>query len=321
MTTDYITRPRPTLDGLMTKLLAEMSFVYFMGDGQGRIYIGHTGGDPRKRPRDHPGFDQLLCLVSAEKKLEKNLHEIYAPYRVSTNSKSIYKAKPILPYIERLLEYRLGTNTIEEAGVLGAPPLPTLLPNYQFKKRGFFLAEADLIAHRDAWQTPKHVIDVVREACGGTIGLDPCTCLEAHQRIRSTYWYTEHMNALESTHDWLADSVYMNPPYRSEHDQLAVRFVQKMRDEYNAGHFRIGIACLNQHSMPAKWFARDVAPYASAFAIWRTRINFHRPLTGVDGQTNKRDSSQNGTVFVCYGDPEPFYNAFATHAYLGTLPQ
>ena len=67
MTTDYITRPRPTLDGLMTKLLAEMSFVYFMGDGQGRIYIGHTGGDPRKRPRDHPGFDQLLCLVSAEK--------------------------------------------------------------------------------------------------------------------------------------------------------------------------------------------------------------------------------------------------------------
>jgi len=26
-------------------------------------------------------------------------------------------------------------------------------------------------------------------------------------------------------------------------------------------------------------------------------------------------------VFVCYGDPEPFYNAFATHAYLGTLPQ
>lgn len=58
--------------------------------------------------------------------------------------------------------------------------------------------------------TPPYVLEPVREALGGTIGLDPCT--ELDNPTRADRFFTVEEDGL--AHPWgFADSVYINPPY------------------------------------------------------------------------------------------------------------
>lgn len=60
-----------------------------------------------------------------------------------------------------------------------------------------------------SWCTPPEILDVVREAFGGEIGLDPCSNPEA--TVGALIDYTLPFDGLAA--DWDAKSVFVNPPY------------------------------------------------------------------------------------------------------------
>lgn len=57
--------------------------------------------------------------------------------------------------------------------------------------------------------TPDYVLEPVRAALGGTIGLDPCT--EPDNPTGATRFYTAADDGLARA--WEADTIYINPPY------------------------------------------------------------------------------------------------------------
>lgn len=70
--------------------------------------------------------------------------------------------------------------------------------------------------------TPAYVLEPVREALGGAIGLDPCT-LPDNPCGASTFFHPPVDGAEQP---WLAESIYVNPPYGKARERWVERCVQ-----------------------------------------------------------------------------------------------
>jgi phage N-6-adenine-methyltransferase len=70
----------------------------------------------------------------------------------------------------------------------------------------------------DCWNTPITFVDDVLEFFNGSIDLDPCSNDENNPNVPAKKVYTEKTNGL--SHDWVADSVFMNHPYSNSKEWI-----------------------------------------------------------------------------------------------------
>lgn len=58
--------------------------------------------------------------------------------------------------------------------------------------------------------TPPHIVDTIRELCGG-FDLDPASCESANRIVKADRYYTKDMDGLSLP--WDGDIIWCNPPY------------------------------------------------------------------------------------------------------------
>jgi DNA N-6-adenine-methyltransferase (Dam) len=66
------------------------------------------------------------------------------------------------------------------------------------------------LSRSDSWQTPKHIIQLVKQVLGEPIDLDPASSPEANALIGASRIITREENGLTS--NWTGSTVYLNPP-------------------------------------------------------------------------------------------------------------
>ena len=120
----------------------------------------------------------------------------------------------------------------------------------------------------DEWYTPPAIIDLVRQAFGGTIDLDPASCDYPQTWIQANTYYTIQTDGLAQ--DWKADNVFMNPPYGSG---ITDKWIYKFIDEWKAGHFDEAIILVNTNNC-TKWY-EDLVPHCTLLCLKGSpRISF-----------------------------------------------
>jgi phage N-6-adenine-methyltransferase len=80
----------------------------------------------------------------------------------------------------------------------------------------------------DCWNTPSSVVSDVIAFFDGSLDLDPCSNDIENPNVPAKKVYTESMNGL--SHDWIADSVFMNHPYSNSKEWVpyAVKQYEEM---------------------------------------------------------------------------------------------
>lgn len=77
------------------------------------------------------------------------------------------------------------------------------------------------------WCTPKTIIDAVKEAFGGEIGLDPCSNSESIVGAKVEYILPEHDGL---TDPWDAGTIYVNPPFGKSYMHKVTREIMGAKE-------------------------------------------------------------------------------------------
>lgn len=300
------------------------SFVYFvMHKEHAEIRVGVTeySGGRFSRLQQHAnyGFSGPFALVPGSEEDEKRTHELLRPF-LST-AKSIYKLTPeIAEYFEALLALGRAAPTEAEAPFwprldfelwrFRSPALQYIEPDGQM---GLFRAaplrvrieyahqQAILQSRGDEWYTPSDLLDRARRVMG-SIDLDPASSPLANRTVNARMFYTKQMNGLNGALPW-SGRVWLNPPYGRGPDSAGA-FVQRLVNEWKAGHIREAITCLNLNAMSSEWF-RPLHEAENVHAIVFGRPTFISPHDKAESSPTK------GTVLSYLG---PNADAF-TRAY------
>jgi hypothetical protein len=75
------------------------------------------------------------------------------------------------------------------------------------------------------WSTPEYVLEPVRQALGGTIGLDPCT--EPGNPAAAERFYC--LPADGAALPWDAETIYVNPPYSRARERWVLKCIEAAR--------------------------------------------------------------------------------------------
>ena len=134
------------------------------------------------------------------------------------------------------------------------------------------------------WYTPKNYIDVVRTVLEN-IDLDPASSELSNKYIKANKFYTVEDDGLK--HDWIG-KIFLNPPY----GDTGPKFVNKLLDEFEAGHVTEAIVLLNSHVTDSKWF-KPLFDHILCFTNHRSKF-WNKNGTG--------DAPTHGSVFVYLGD-------------------
>ena len=86
---------------------------------------------------------------------------------------------------------------------------------------------------RNVVLTPAYVLEPIRAALGGVIGLDPCT--EPDNPTGAERWYALPTNGLAEP--WDAESVYCNPPYGA----ARVPWIRRCIELGQTGRYRVAL--------------------------------------------------------------------------------
>ncbi len=149
----------------------------------------------------------------------------------------------------------------------------------------------------DEWYTPDDWLELVRQALGGGIDLDPASCAKAQNRVRARRWYGKKDDGL--SRKWHG-RVFLNPPFSQP---LCSEFIAKLIAEHEAGRVKAAIVLLNA-STDTRWF-HDLA-HRYTFLLTAGRIAF------LDSRGKPVEGNRVGQVLFCLGDaPERFEAVFA----------
>ena len=148
------------------------------------------------------------------------------------------------------------------------------------------------------WYTPTEWLDMAR-ACMGGIALDPTSSAKANERVQAETWWCADDDVLDR--EWIADTVWMNPPYNQP---LQRNLVAKLISEHAAGNVGQAVV-LALGSTDAAWW-HDLARASAYFACPLGRIGFVDGETGYPMTANQLDS----TIFGIGVDEDAFHAAF-----------
>lgn len=116
----------------------------------------------------------------------------------------------------------------------------------------------------EEWYTPLGIIMLVRDTFGAPIELDPASCAAANRVVQASRIFTTQDDGLAQS--WQSRTLFLNPPYG---DKIG-DFVQKLHDEYKAGHIEQAIALLPARTDTA-WF-QILADFPRCFVVGRLRF-------------------------------------------------
>jgi hypothetical protein len=138
----------------------------------------------------------------------------------------------------------------------------------------------------DSWYTPADIVERVRLVFGGSIDLDPCSCLEANAIVSASKYYDKSQDGLAASNRW-GGAVFLNPPYgMSGGASVAERFVDRALREYSTGAVS-SVVMLLRAGFGCRWLQKVVGyPHC---ILWR-RVAFVR-----GDSTSSRDDTANGT--------------------------
>jgi hypothetical protein len=159
-------------------------------------------------------------------------------------------------------------------------------------------AFASLTSGRDDndWYTPRHIIELAREALGG-IDLDPASCELANETVRASVYYNKRINGLEQP--WFG-RIWLNPPYSRD---LMARFAGKFLHEYEKGNVESDIL-LTHNCTETSWF-QICAAGAKRVCFPKGRLKFHNPSRTI------KSTPGVGQTLLYYGrDPDRFDKIF-----------
>lgn len=136
-----------------------------------------------------------------------------------------------------------------------------------------FAAEYIVVDDRDWWCTPQWLVDVVREALGGQIDLDPCS--NPFSLVGASCTIGAAQDGLSSP--WHAPiRGYCNPPYSAPEP-----WVRRCADEGDRGSLWVG--CIKSDTSTAWWHAQ-IWSRAKAICFPRRRVDFIPP-PGIEAST------------------------------------
>jgi hypothetical protein len=98
----------------------------------------------------------------------------------------------------------------------------------------------------NSWFTPPAYVELVRQVLGD-IELDPFSSAEANEVVGAARYFSVDRSAFE--HEWLASTVFMNPPYSSG---LSGRASARFLDQWSRYGFTAIV--LTNNSTETRWF-------------------------------------------------------------------
>ncbi len=148
----------------------------------------------------------------------------------------------------------------------------------------------------DEWYTPLELIELVWDKFGGTIDLDPASCVEAQTTVQAKQFFTKADDGLQR--EWHG-RVFLNPPFSHP---LIAQFVKKLIDERESGRVTEAILLLPVRPSESLTLADKSC---SAFCSFQGRMRFRH-------QTGKVQTNQLQLHIYYFGnDVEGFTQRFA----------
>jgi len=158
--------------------------------------------------------------------------------------------------------------------------------------------------NKDCWRTPNNkeqpILDLVTEALGGTIGLDPTA--DEQRLLPAQRHFTSADNCLIQD-DWSspAGTVFMNPPFSNP-----LPFLEKLIDAMQQGQLKEAIVLLPVSCVCNQGTGPLIHKYAQMICHWYSkRIAF----LGEDGKVHKKPNFD--SCFLYFGpNPKKFSDLF-----------
>lgn len=273
-------------------------FLYFAGTEDGKIiksgYSGdRTFGRIKKHIQDQWAGCVLLAMVRGTKTDETAVHDYFIKLRRKSNQKEVFLAgEELISYIVWLRDHRFVSITEEEffspKGQMVVDstfwlPKPDRISSRRSDENLFSQMDPwSILPSRvitgDDWYTHPTIITAVRDALGGGIDLDPASHIDANETVRATRYFTRDQNGLHQS--WEAARIYLNPPFDDYEE-----FVDKVREEYAAGHFET-LICLAASRGQSNLYMRRLFDIANGLCIITGRYPFWGIKSGtvpVDG--------------------------------------
>jgi len=207
-------------------------YVYFLGTPDGRyIKVGYSGRNDWSRIRTHSKGDafglngnfEVLAVVRGTQQCEAAIHEYFAAHVVPNLPKrETFFSEPLISYVTWLRDkYFVSLTETEfhsESGGKTIEPITWLPgPGRESTRRTEAALPFDAWAFLptrnitgDDWYTPEQFMDIVREALGGTIDLDPASHVIANRVVQAQRIFTIDQNGL--TQPW-EGRIWLNPPF------------------------------------------------------------------------------------------------------------
>ena len=168
-----------------------------------------------------------------------------------------------------------------------------------------YAVEAKTPQPKDCWQTPGHILELVRETFATKyIYTDPCTTLE--NPTNAKIFYTHRTNGLRKRWE---ENAFINPPYSDPSLWLKETNAQVIAGNIKEAIALVSTGCLGTNR------AGPYARSANAMCLWINRIHF------IDPATKKPVTHTSFTSAFLYWGPRHlvFADKFKSHGIVSVL--
>jgi hypothetical protein len=105
--------------------------------------------------------------------------------------------------------------------------------------------------------TPISLADAIRKFLCPTPAfhfIDAASSTFANDAIKANSFFSAEDDALLNENEWIADSVYLNPPSSKRQPSLCAAFVTKFVDQYNRGNYKNGLVLVRSSGTNTRWY-------------------------------------------------------------------
>ena len=162
----------------------------------------------------------------------------------------------------------------------------------------------------DSWRTPntreQPIVDLVKQALGGNIWLDPCS--DSSAKVPASVRYFKDDDGLAESNAWTR-TVFVNPPFSDPSP-----WVEKCCLSIARGNVSAAIMLLKAGTVSNVGTGELISKYASAVCHWRGRIDF------LNDEGNAVKGSDFDCVLVYFGSRlDLFRQAFSNRGTISTI--
>jgi len=162
----------------------------------------------------------------------------------------------------------------------------------------------------DSWRTPntreQPIVDLVKQALGGNIWLDPCS--DSSAKVPASVRYFKDDDGLAESNAWTR-TVFVNPPFSDPSP-----WVEKCCLSIARGNVSAAIMLLKAGTVSNIGTGELISKYASAVCHWRGRIDF------LNDEGNAVKGSDFDCVLIYFGDRlDLFRQAFSGRGTISTI--